>query len=95
MSFCHSEAGAAPKFLEKPSIKQQGSLIVMSCVVESTPEPGVRWFRGEEEVKAGGRFNIRTEKYTTENSYRLICEIHVSVLDRQEKYRRIFAQKEK
>ena len=54
----------------------------MSCVVEATPEPGVRWFRGEEEVKAGGRFNIRTEKYTTENSYRLICEIHVSVLDR-------------
>ena len=51
----------------------------MSCVVEATPEPGVRWFRGEEEVKAGGRFNIRTERYTAENSYRLICEIHVSV----------------
>ena len=67
---------------------------MMSCVVEAAPEPGVLWFRGEEEVKAGGRFNIRTEKYTTENSYRLICEIHVSVLDRQEKYRRIFAQKE-
>ena len=81
MYFCNSEAGSAPKFLEKPSIKQQGSLIVMSCVVEATPEPGVRWFRGEEEVKAGGRFNIRTEKYTTEHSYRLICEIHVSVVD--------------
>ena len=77
-TFYGSEAASAPKFLEKPSIKQQGSLIVMSCVVEATPEPGVRWFRGEEEVKAEGRFNIRTERYTAENSYRLICEINVS-----------------
>ena len=52
----------------------------MSCVVEASPEPTVQWFRGQEQVKAGGRFNLRTEKHTTENSYRLICEINVSIV---------------
>ncbi len=73
-----SFSGSAPKFIEKPSIKQQGSLIVMSCVVEATPEPRVRWFRGDSEVKAGGRWSIRTEAVSGQaNAYRLICEITV------------------
>ena len=75
---CHF-SGGAPKFLEKPSIKQQGGLIVMSVVVESDPEPTVKWFCGEKEVVAGGRISIRTEKVNGKgNAYRLVCEITVS-----------------
>ena len=74
-------SGGAPKFLEKPSIKQQGGLIVMSVVVESDPEPTVKWFCGEKEVVAGGRISIRTEKVNGKgNAYRLVCEITVSRL---------------
>ena len=51
----------------------------MSVVVESDPEPTVKWFCGEKEVVAGGRISIRTEKVNGKgNAYRLVCEITVS-----------------
>ena len=67
--------GKPPKFLEKPSIKQQGSMIVMSVLLEAKPEPTVTWSRGGTVVKHEGRYVLRVEKGSTADSYRLVCEI--------------------
>ena len=70
--------GKAPKFLEKPSIKQQSGKIVMSVLVEAKPEPKVTWHRGSSLVSSDNRIAIRVSKGSAADSYLLICEISVS-----------------
>ena len=72
--------GKAPKFLEKPSIQQQGSKVVMSVLVEAAPEPVVQWFKSSVEVKSSTRIVISTQKGSIADSYLLLCEITVSKL---------------
>ena len=55
-------SGKAPHFLQKPTIKQQANLLVMTCNLESKPDPQIKWFRETQELKDGGRYIIKLEK---------------------------------
>ena len=55
-------SGKAPHFLQKPTIKQQANLLVMTCNLESKPDPQIKWFRETTEIKDGGRYIIKLEK---------------------------------
>ncbi|XP_076471204.1 twitchin-like [Babylonia areolata] len=55
-------AGKAPHFRQKPTIKQQQNLLIMTCLLEANPTPQIRWFRDTTEVGAGGRYNITLER---------------------------------
>lgn len=70
--------GKPPKFLEKPSIRQEGGRIIMSILLEAKPEPKVSWFRGATAISSGGRIVIRSEAGSAADSYRLILEVSVS-----------------
>ncbi|CAG5133821.1 unnamed protein product, partial [Candidula unifasciata] len=50
--------GKAPHYTQKPSIKQQQNLLLMTCVLEAKPAPQIRWFKGTTEVTPGGRISI-------------------------------------
>ena len=70
--------GKAPKFLEKPSIIQDGGNIIMSILLEAKPEPKVTWYQGTTVVSSGGRIMIRKEAASAADSYRLTLEVTVS-----------------
>ena len=70
--------GKPPKFLEKPSIRQEGGRIIMSILLEAKPEPKVTWFQGATALSSGGRIMIRMEAGSAADSYRLILEVSVS-----------------
>ncbi|XP_069132541.1 twitchin-like isoform X9 [Argopecten irradians] len=50
--------GKAPHFLQKPSIKQEKTMLVMTCNLEAKPTPKIRWFRETQEISDGGRYSI-------------------------------------
>ncbi|KAK2180737.1 hypothetical protein NP493_429g01115 [Ridgeia piscesae] len=70
-----SKDGKPPKFLEKPSIRQEGGRIIMSILLEAKPEPKVTWFQGATALSSGGRIVIRMEAGSAADSYRLILEV--------------------
>ncbi|XP_041366543.1 twitchin-like isoform X3 [Gigantopelta aegis] len=54
--------GKAPHFLQKPTIKQEQKLLIMTCMLEAKPTPQIRWFRDQTEVGEGGRFTISLQR---------------------------------
>ena len=59
--FSRVPSGKAPHFLQKPTIKQQANLLVMTCILEAKPGPQIKWFRETQELKDGGRYIIKLE----------------------------------
>ncbi|KAL8565323.1 hypothetical protein ACOMHN_029019 [Nucella lapillus] len=55
-------AGKAPHFTQKPTIKQQQNLLLMTCMLEANPTPMIRWFRDSTEIGAGGRYSITLQR---------------------------------
>ncbi len=55
--------GKAPRFTQKPSIKQtpDGHLL-MECVVEAQPSPQIKWYHGTELLSPGGRYTIKLDE---------------------------------
>ena len=79
-----STDGKAPKFTQKPSIKQEGSTLLMSCALEAKPGPQIRWFREKTEIKAGGRITILTTKDPSgADLYNVVLKIQVCTHDSQ------------
>ncbi|KAK7500459.1 hypothetical protein BaRGS_00008366, partial [Batillaria attramentaria] len=54
--------GKAPHFTQKPTIKQQQNLLIMTCLLEANPTPQIRWYRDTTEVGAGGRYTITLQR---------------------------------
>ncbi|XP_052800015.1 twitchin-like isoform X4 [Mya arenaria] len=54
-------SGKAPHFLQKPTIKQQANLLVMTCILEAKPAPAIKWFRETQGLTDGGRYIIKLE----------------------------------
>lgn len=70
--------GKAPHFLQKPTIKQQQKLLVMSCLLEAKPTPQIRWFQDQKEVGEGGRFNITLNREgSSPDTYLAVLQIKV------------------
>ena len=78
MTSCFRD-GQAPKFVDKPSIKQMDGKIVMSVCVQAKPEPSVTWHKSSSVLTSSARIHIVSEKSATvADQYLLICEIVVS-----------------
>jgi len=66
----------APKFIKKPSLKQDGGSIFFSCEIEAAPAPTIVWFRGDAELKIDGdRLKAVTDKGSAANRFVLSLEI--------------------
>ncbi|XP_059156398.1 twitchin-like isoform X4 [Physella acuta] len=54
--------GKAPHFTQKPTIKQQDNLLLMTCLLEAKPTPQIRWYRDTTEIGDGGRYTISLQR---------------------------------
>ncbi len=54
--------GKAPRFTEKPAIKQtaEGNLL-MECQLEASPQPTIKWFHGADAISHGGRYQLKLD----------------------------------
>lgn len=76
--FNRGQDGKAPHFTQKPTIKQQQNLLLMTCVLEAKPAPQIRWFRDTTEIGAGGRYTITLQRDASgADSYTAILQIQV------------------
>ncbi len=65
--------GSAPKFTGKPAIRMLGSGVIFEVRVTGDPAPTATWYKGDTEVKDGGRYKISSQFNGSE--YVLILEI--------------------
>lgn len=72
------DSAGKPSFTKKPSIKQDGDLLIMECEVTANPAAKIAWFKGSDQVNEGGRFHM-TEKSAGEDTYLLSLVITVSL----------------
>lgn len=66
----------APRFSQKPVIKQEdgGKKLLFHCVLEASPEPDIKWFRGTDPVTETDRIKIKTAS-SGPSSYNVDLEI--------------------
>uniref|UniRef100_T1IZ97 Ig-like domain-containing protein n=1 Tax=Strigamia maritima TaxID=126957 RepID=T1IZ97_STRMM len=46
--------GKAPRFPKKPTIKQEGDILIMECILECNPSPEIQWYRGTTKINESG-----------------------------------------
>nr|XP_037877238.1 muscle M-line assembly protein unc-89-like isoform X3 [Bombyx mori] len=66
--------GKAPRFPKKPTIRQEGDLLIMECVLEAYPVPDITWFHGDREIKDGPKMKM-SRKATGKDTFNLTLEI--------------------
>lgn len=60
----------APRFTQKPSLKQEGKAIVFACELEASPKPSIQWYQGDQEITDTNKFNASlTEVSGSTNKY--------------------------
>nr|CAI5860988.1 unnamed protein product [Callosobruchus analis] len=42
--------GRAPRFPKKPTIRQEGDVLIMECLLEAYPDPDISWFQSEKSI---------------------------------------------
>ncbi|XP_013148758.1 PREDICTED: muscle M-line assembly protein unc-89-like [Papilio polytes] len=67
-------AGKAPRFPKKPTIRQDGDLLIMECILEAHPMPDITWFHGDTEIKDGPKMKM-SRKATGKDTFNLTLEI--------------------
>jgi hypothetical protein len=53
------QQGQPPKFITKPSIRQEGDKIIFDCKLTADPVPTITWSKGNEVLKDGGRYKMK------------------------------------
>ncbi|KAM3957310.1 projectin protein bent isoform 8-T9 [Aphomia sociella] len=66
--------GKAPRFPKKPTIRQEGDILIMECVLEAYPLPDITWFHGDKEIKDGAKMKM-SRKAMGKDSFNLTLEI--------------------
>ncbi|CAG9796113.1 unnamed protein product [Diatraea saccharalis] len=66
--------GKAPRFPKKPTIRQEGDVLIMECVLEAYPLPDITWFHGEKEIKDGAKMKM-SRKAIAKDTFNLTLEI--------------------
>ena len=53
----------APRFTQKPSLKQEdnGNKLVFQCALEAAPKPDISWFRGTTPLAPSDRIKMRVD----------------------------------
>ncbi|UYV79452.1 unc-22 [Cordylochernes scorpioides] len=69
--------GKEPKFLKKPTIRQENENLLIEVNIEANPKPKISWFLGTAEVKEGPRHKM-TMKDSGKDTYIASLEIIVS-----------------
>lgn len=66
--------GKSPRFPKKPTIRQDGDILIMECNLEAHPIPDIAWFQGEKSVVGSDRIKM-SRKATSKDAYILTLEI--------------------
>lgn len=66
--------GKAPRFPKKPTIRQEGDVLIMECVLEAYPLPDITWFHGDKEIKDGAKMKM-SRKAIGKDQFNLTLEI--------------------
>lgn len=66
--------GKPPRFPKKPTIKQNGDVLVMECILEAHPCPDIAWYHGKESIVDSSRVKM-SRKSTGKDTYLLTLEI--------------------
>lgn len=66
--------GKAPRFPKKPTIRQEGDVLVMECLLEANPAPDISWFQGTKAISDNNRIRM-IRKATGKDVYMLTLEI--------------------
>lgn len=67
--------GKAPRFPKKPTIRQDGDILIMECILEANPVPDITWFQGEKACVDSPRIKM-SRKATSKDTYVLTLEIN-------------------
>ena len=54
--------GVAPRFPNKPTIRQEGDNLVMECILEAHPMPEITWFCKDKAIKENNRISYECLK---------------------------------
>ncbi|XP_047102337.1 muscle M-line assembly protein unc-89-like isoform X2 [Schistocerca piceifrons] len=66
--------GKAPRFPKKPTIRQEGEVLVMECILEANPVPEITWYQGSKIISDSNRVRM-SRKATGKDTYLLTLEI--------------------
>lgn len=66
--------GKSPRFPKKPTIRQEGDILIMECILEANPLPDIAWYQGEKSVTGSDRIKM-SRKATSKDTYVLTLEI--------------------
>jgi hypothetical protein len=66
--------GKPPRFPKKPTIRQDGDVLVMECLLEANPDPDITWYQGDKSIADSSRVRM-LRKTTGKDTYLLTLEI--------------------
>lgn len=66
--------GKPPRFPKKPTIRQEGDLLIMECILEAHPVPDITWYQGQKTIADSKRVKM-SRKATGKDTYLLTLEI--------------------
>lgn len=66
--------GKPPRFPKKPTIRQEGDLLIMECILEAHPVPDITWYQGQKTIADSKRVKM-LRKATGKDTYLLTLEI--------------------
>lgn len=66
--------GKPPRFPKKPTIRQNGDVLIMECILEAHPCPDIAWFQGAKSIVDSKRVKM-SRKSTGKDTYLLTLEI--------------------
>ncbi len=65
----------APRFTQKPTLKQESGAILFNCEIEANPKPEVNWFHGTTPLKDSDRLQAKVENVAGSIKYKLILTL--------------------
>lgn len=66
--------GKPPRFPKKPTIRQEGDVLIMECILEAHPVPDITWYQGQKAIADSKRVKM-LRKATGKDTYLLTLEI--------------------
>lgn len=78
--------GKSPRFPKKPTIRQDGDILIMECILEAHPVPDITWYQGEKTCVDSPRIKM-SRKATSKDTYVLTLEINDPKIDDGGNYR--------
>lgn len=66
--------GKPPRFPKKPTIRQEGDILIMECILEAHPVPDITWYQGLKTIADSSRIKM-FRRSTGKDTYLLTLEI--------------------